>query len=688
MTTSINHKKKEFEKRKREAKVFAERLLDEIEPLKVHLMDIDQAQYSDQKIETEVMVCAKDEVYHVPKVFTAECRSKKCDVSESCPYYNRKQKIHILSDNKELIDFTELNSFRINGVLKSMVPCEFGDRSRIQVKIVEKTNVQDLLVVPKVTTLRTIKEDNKEFVIDQLGREYRDKQVYTLTPLSKTNEYFKVIGWVKANPKNQIATLIITDLQPLNDDFQEFKVTETVKEEFKVFQAKNGSDIKTKTQQILTDLTNNVTQIYGEHRKKVLLGILLTYHSVIGFKFGKEKLKRGWVEMVEVGDTAQGKTQMFDNLQKHIGLGAFISGTSATRTGVAYSYQQIGSTWYLKWGIYVLSDGKLLFIDEGQCIKEAEWNKLSSGRSDGKITASGIKAGEHYTRTRLVVSCNPRDNLPLDESMCGVATLKQIFRPADIRRFDIAIFLGNKDQKGNVIDILDDEREHSDHAITGDILYKSVCWAWTRVPGNVRFGKEAIAAALEVAKELKSKYEAASDIPLITSDAKHKVARLSVALACLLHSTDDTHEEVVITKDHVQFIRDFLVEIYDYDNCSLNIYATLRKEVIDFSDEDYEKVLVAFTEADSEVGIGGFGGSIKIPEKIKIICLEFASNDVVERNQLADLLDLTPDNVTKELRLFKDLHLIKGKSGKRGYKLTAKFKKILKKMINEGSLAR
>ena len=224
--------------------------------------------------------------------------------------------------------------------------------------------------------------------------------------------------------------------------------------------------------------------------------------------------------------------------------------------------------------------------------------------------------------------------------------------------------------------------------MTGDILYKSVCWAWTRVPKNVHFEKEAVAAALEVAKELKSKYEAASDIPLITSDAKHKVARLSVALACLLHSTDDTHEKVVVTKDHVQFIRDFLIEIYEHDNCSLNIYAALRKEVIDFSDEDYEKVLVNFTEADSEIGEGGFGGSFRIPEKIKITCLEFASNDVVERNQLADLLDLTPDNVTKELRLFKELHLIKGKSGKRGYKVTAKFKKILKRMINEGLLVR
>jgi hypothetical protein len=429
-----------------------------------------------------------------------------------------------------------------------------------------------------------------------------------------------------------------------------------------------------------------VTNIYGEHHKKILLGILMTYHSVIGFRFDKEMLKRGWLEMVITGDTGQGKTQMFERMRRHIRLGQFITGTAAYRTGIAYAFQQMGKTWFLKWGIYVLCDGKLLFIDEGQCIKEEEWNKLSSGRSDGKITATGIKSGEHNTRTRLIISCNPKDNLPLDESMCGVATLKAIFRGADIRRFDLPAFVGCDPQASDVIDVPSEERSHSEHKITSDVLHNSVSWAWTRTAKNIKFDHEAVIFVYTVAKELRKKYERATDIPLVTSDARHKVARLAAALACLLHSTDDSHEDVVVKKEHVKYVRDYLTYLFDHEHCSLNIYAALRKEITALSDDDYRQILKAFTESDESIGEGGFGGAYVISSDIKTICLEFANNEMVERSHLADLLDVSPDNVSKKLKIFKDLQLIKGKSGKKGYKITTKFKKVLKNMLSDGLL--
>lgn len=677
MTTSNHKKKEEFEKRKQEAKVLIEHLLDDVKAVSVYLMDIDKVDHADKKIETNVMVCAKDEVYHVPKVFTAECRNTKCNVSGKCPYYYNKRRIHIPYNSKELIDFTKLPDSRIGYVLRGIVPCEYGDRRFIQTHVVQKITVQDMLVVPKVTTLTIAKERDKELLVDELGREYKDKQVFSLKPLPKTNEYFKLTGWVKSNPKNQVATLIITNLEPLNDDFQSFVMTDEIHKGLKIFQVSEGRTIESKIDEILSDLTDNVTQIYGEHRKKVLLSILLAYHSVIIFKFDKELLKRGWIEIVMVGDTGQGKTQMFDRILWHIGLGAFISGTSATRTGIAYAYQQVGSTWYLKWGIYVLCDGKLLFIDEGQCIKEEEWNKLSSGRSDGKIVASGIKAGEHYTRTRFIVSCNPKDNAPIDESMCGVATLKGIFRPADIRRFDLAVFLSCSDTPKDVIDIPLDKRSQTPQQITSERLYQNICKAWTRTSKDIEFTQDAVTHVYDVTKELKSKYEKAIDIPLITSDARHKVARLSVALACLLHSTDESHEKVVVTRDHVEYIKGYLTEIYDHDNCALNVYASLRRDVSSLTEQEYQEILTELRPT-----------GCPLSDDEKVICLEFASNDVIERGHLADLLDLTPDNVSNKLKPFKELHLIKSKSGKRGYRITAKFKKALKRMLNEGLLDR
>ena len=675
MTTSIrDEKKKQFEHLKRNAKVLSEILLDEIVATPIFLMDIDRVEYADKKIETEVMVCAKDDVYHVPKVFIADCRNKKCDVGNKCPYFRTKRRVHIPYNSKELIDFTKLPDSRIGYVLKGIVPCEFGDRSQINTTVIEKTTVQDLLVVPKATALKTVKGDDKDLIVDELGREYKDKQVFSLEALPKTNEYFKLTGWVKANPKSQVTTLIVTEIEPLNDDFQGFRMTDEIHRDLQVFQVPSGGTIKAKVDEILTDLTNNVTQIYGDARKRVLLTMLLVYHSVISFKFDKEAIRRGWVEGAMIGDTGQGKTQMFDRLHKHCKLGFFISGTSATRTGIAYAYQQVGSTWYLKWGSYVLNDGKLLFIDEGQCINEEEWTKLSSGRSDGKIVASGIKSGEHHTRTRLIVSCNPKDNAPIDENMCGVATIKLIFRDADIRRFDLLVMLSCNDVPKDVIDTPNSQREQTKAEITSARLFNNVSKAWTRVSKDVEFTSEATTQVYAASKELKSKYEKATDIPLITSDTKHKVARLAVALACLLHSTDEaTHEKVIVTAEHVEFIKNFLMTLYDDDNCALNIYAALRKDVSSLSELEYEEVLTRFRQKAGH----------PIPDDVKAICKEFAANDVVDRSYLADILDLTTDNVSNKLKLFKDLHLIKSKSGKRGYRITIKFKKVLKRMLTE-----
>lgn len=675
MTTSIRNKKQDFEKRKKEAKILIEHLLDAVEPIPIYLMDIDKVEYSDQKIVTEAMVCAKDEVYHVPKVFEARCRHNKCPISNRCSYYYRTQRIHIPYDCSELIDFTRLPNNKVGYVLRGIVPCAFGDRGKITTKVIEKTTVQDLLVIPKVTALKTVKEEDKELVVDELGREYRDKQVFSLQPLPKTNEYFRITGWVKSNPKNQISTLLITDLEPLNDDFQNFKITKKIAEDLETFQVPNDSSIEAKIDEILSDLTDNVTMIYGEHRKRMLLAILLAYHSVISFKFDKEAIKRGWIEVTIVGDTGQGKTQTYERYQKYVGLGAFISGTSARRTGVAYAWLQFGSTWYLKWGIYALCDGKLVFIDEGQCIKEDEWNKLSSGRSDGKITATGVKSGEHYTRTRLIISCNPKDNVPIDESMCGVATLKAIYRPADIRRFDLAVFLSCSDQNQDIIDVPSSKRAHTKQIITSERLYNNICKAWTRLSKHIEFTPEAIQHVYDVTRDLKNIYEKAIDIPLITSDARHKVARLAVALACLLHSTDKTNEMVIVSKDHVEYIRNYMMSLYNHDNCSLNIYASLRKDVSTLTEDDYLEVVNEFKD-----------NNPTISDDIKSICLEFAGNDVIDRSYLADILDLTADNVSNKLKIFKNLHLIKSKSGKRGYRITAKFKKVLKRMLNEGLL--
>ena len=675
------HNKDEFEKLKSQARSWQETMLDEEEATLIHLTDTDDAKYSDKKVKVDMMICAKGETFHVPQVFSARC-DKECK-NNKCPINKRTRKFFIPSNSKDLINFTWFSDSRILGRLRELSPCEEQTRKRIHIKVLRRVTVQEIMVIPKATRIQTKAKDGKKTVIDELGREYRDKRIYALASLPKTNKYFRGYGWVKSSPKSQVATVLMYKLEPIGDDYQNFKLDDETKKELELFQVLPDQEIKYKLNLLLEDITNHITEIYGGHRKRALLCMLLTYCSQIGFKFDGELLKRGWVEIAMIGDSGQGKTQLFNRLSDAIDLGEFISGTSASRTGICYACLQMGSSWFLMWGKYPLNDGKLLFIDEGQSLAIDEWNKMSSGRSDGVIRADRVKKGEHPTRTRLIVSCNPKDNRMIEDNMCGVETLKSLFRPADIRRFDIAIFLSGDDQTSSVINTPKDKRPSTEQSISSKALRSLVCWAWNRKPEDIVFKEEARKRIYEVADELMVQYGSAKDIPLVTTDIRHKVARLSVALATFLCSTDEEYKRVIVDVRHVEDIKNLMRQILDHENCCLNVYADLRRGSSTLSSAEYQEFLEALI---GEQMAGRTDTNFWVGEETRLILLDFANNYIVERSQLAETLDLTPDNVSKKLKIFKDYKLIKGRSGKRGYRKTPKFNKIIRKMYRDGYL--
>jgi hypothetical protein len=82
-----------------------------------------------------------------------------------------------------------------------------------------------------------------------------------------------------------------------------------------------------------------------------------------------------------------------------------------------------------------------------------------------------------------------------------------------------------------------------------------------------------------------------SDIPLASTDVHEKVARLSVALAALLHSTDKSHEKVIVKPEHVQYITRRLHDVYGHRNCQLDKYAASLSERESLTDVEYTKIV-------------------------------------------------------------------------------------------------
>lgn len=663
------------------ARVFQDLIAHARRTFRIHLMDIEKAEHSGSYAEIDVMVTAIGETFHVPKTFTAKCLKKQCSHikdGKTCPLNDGDCAVEIPDDSDKLISFTRTGNKTVDTILRELSPCPLGMRSRDDIIFhdVRQVSVQELLVIPKASRVITVTRNDEQVDANEFGREYKDKLVFYLGTLSKSNKYYRAKGWVKSSPKSQQATFLIRELESLSDDCEGFTTSDEVIQGFGIFQPQMSPDssvairkeaISRKIGDILRDLTDNVTQIYGDHRERSLLAQLLVYHSIVQFSFDGEPLKRGWVEILIVGDSGQGKTQMFDRLQQFTGMGEFIGGSSATRTGIAYSFQTIGSTWFLKWGKYPLNDGRLLFIDEGQTLDVGDWDKLSSGRSDGVLVALGVQCGEHNSRTRLIVSANPKSDVLIDDKMFGAETVKSMFRIADIRRFDLAILLSGSDQDCDVVDRLSEDRHPAEQQVTSEALSNSIKYAWTRKMGDVEFTEEASRAVIEVTKRLKSKYEAANDIPLISTDARHTVARLSVALACLLHSADDTHQRVIVHPEHVLYIEDFIDSIYSFRNCSLDTYAAIRRKSSELDEKEYLEFLKAISKETD--------GETVIPADMVEVLVTFSQYEEITRQELASILGIEPKSVSTKLKPLRDRNLIKH------YSKTPKFIKILKRMI-------
>jgi DNA replicative helicase MCM subunit Mcm2 (Cdc46/Mcm family) len=113
-------------------------------------------------------------------------------------------------------------------------------------------------------------------------------------------------------------------------------------------------------------------------------------------------VKRGWGELLIIGDSGQAKTTIVERMMHHYRLGELHSGESSRRTGLVYNLQQNNKRWFLVWGAFPLNDGGLLTIDELSGLNEEDLAVMSDVRSSGIAKATGVITAETTSRTRAI----------------------------------------------------------------------------------------------------------------------------------------------------------------------------------------------------------------------------------------------------------------------------------------------
>ena len=522
--------------------------------------------------------------------------------------------------------------------------------------------------MPKAQSIAFDAGKNK--MVDDMNREFRDKVCYAVGDVPHTTTYYEATGTVLPNPKSQKATFLISSFRKLAGAYEEFKMDRALQESFKAFQVREPGveGVHHQCNTILKDVTYNITNVYGEHRERLALVVLMTYHSPLFMEFN-ETLIRGYLEVVVIGDTGTAKTTLAEAILRATRLGQKITASSSSRAGILYSLDdKINDKRVIRWGILPLNDRQLILIDESQKINEIEWGEMSTVRERGLLQVNRSVTGEHPAQTRLICLCNPSDYKSMTAHVFGVTALTFI-PPPDLRRFDLAIVAAKDDVSMDVINELKVDKDSVPQSITPDLLNASVSWAWTRRPDQIKIVPAAARLIADKAREFTSKY-ASSDIPLVSMDMMAKLARLSTSLAALLHSTDDTHEEIITQTEHVEYVCDLLTEIYDHKNCQYDQYAQTQESESGLNDQDYEEIVKAIEGAEEKEI---YNESFQSLFKMLLSTTSISRSDIVAR------LDIGEKAVNQRIKLLKHFRLVR--TGKNGYIKTPRGIQFLKRYL-------
>lgn len=530
------------------------RLADESSSIEVHLDTSAEAQYVGKRIRVPVMVSGKDGTPYVcPKNIKAYCgeaagESPKC---ASCAL-----SIHAGEIVRELESFDP-------GIMK-LIKCSDGQQHKAvkellgvnprcaecTIEILDNMNLEELRLIPKADANFGFSKEH----------EYVVRSGYYIGSNLKTNKRYTLAGYMYPEPNTQYATYVFDQAIPEKDMISDFELDEEALQYLSLFKQKPGQTVAEKFAEIHKDLERNVTFIW--ERTQVAFAVDLVYHTVLNFYFQEQYVKRGWGELLIIGDSGQAKTTVVERLMNHYRLGEMHSGESSKRTGLVYSMQQTNKRWFLVWGALPLNDGGLITIDELSGLDEDDLSVMSDVRSSGVAKATGVVTAETTSRTRAIFISNPRNGRQLNSETYGVmAVLKLMGKAEDVRRLDIAMSVASGDIDPALVNKPLKDIPEVPHVYTSDACNTRVLWAWSRRPEDVVFTEEATELILKRATEMGKKYS--SKVPIVeAADQRIKIARLSVAAAVCVFSSDETGQKVIVKPEHVDFVVDFMNELY------------------------------------------------------------------------------------------------------------------------------
>lgn len=341
---------------------------------------------------------------------------------------------------------------------------------------------------------------------------------------------------------------------------------------------------------------NGPLQIWG--RRDVVLAAMLVWHSPLEFNFNGRELVRGWLELLLLGDTSEGKSVLMRNLLDFYQRGDWASGENCSKAGLLCGLSQQGrsrgSGFIMRPGLFPRNDRGLTVIDECHDMPRGVMEQLSEVRSSGIAHMAKIQDFRQHARCRKLFAANPPSRkdraLMMDSAAYPVNHVMSVMRtPEDVRRLDAVAGLARSatvreqvhlNRLGTLEEVPERERKAARALVD---------WIWDLPRDRVQWTGSATEYALAAGRQMLDRYS--SNIPLVDhGEAAIKIARWSAAVAGACFSTDLRQHALEVREEHVEFAVNLLHRLYDGTDLQYLHYSRSQQRLSKFSAQDVRLV--------------------------------------------------------------------------------------------------
>lgn len=381
--------------------------------------------------------------------------------------------------------------------------------------------------------------------------------------------------------KGQKLIMIIIDVEEACDSITNFKITDEVKQELDLFKNLDGT-VKERVH-TLSEMAKAYIGYDGYNN--LIEAIDLSFHTVLEFNFGTFKNIRGYLDTLIVAESRVGKSSTAEALQKLYNLGAFTSlaGNSATIPGIIGGSTKVNGSYQTRAGLIPMNHRGLVIFEELAKCNSNLVRELTDIRSSNQVRIARVSGTLTLPAlVRMITLTNVKNTghkiKPINSYPNGVDILVELIgSPEDIARYDLMLILGEQGSR-TTNPFWEPIKPFEPKAYQTRIR-----WVWSRTADQVLIDKEVGTYIIQKCNELNTKYD--SHIKIFGTEAWKKVARLSIAIAGYLVSTDTSYERIIVTKEHVDAAIDYLVSCYDNSTFKLKEYVAMERLYNEIDDD-------------------------------------------------------------------------------------------------------